>query len=152
MKHLSKQLLTVKANRPLLWFIPGPSRVIQASHIVFCHVLVRLKIEVLITADIADITTKLYWISVPVQSKQGLGRRVGGVEAGHPVAGVQGVHQGPAGVPVARHPAAIVVPPSFTIQKLSRLSTLVPKSGPVCSKLHLFLCFSCLPFDNSVSS
>ena len=119
-------LLTVKADRPLYWFVPGP--VLQTSDIIFRHILVCLKVEVLVLACVADIPVKLYGLTIPLKSKEGFLRRIRGVKTGHPFAGVKTVKQGPAGVPVAGHPTFVVVSSSLWIQELPRQATLVSQT------------------------
>ena len=121
--------LTVKADWPLCWFVPGP--ILQTSDIIFRHILVRLKVEVLILACVADIPVKLYGLTIPLKSKESFLRRIRGVKASHPFAGVKAVKQGPAGVPVASHPTLVVVSSSLWVQELPCQATLVSQTRAI---------------------
>ena len=115
--------LTVEAHRPLRWLVPSP--VIKASDIVFRHILVYLKVEVLILAGVADIPLELCGLAIPLKSKESFLRRFRRVEASNPLAGVKAVVQSPCRVPVTSHPTLVVVFSSLRVQKLPCKTTLV---------------------------
>ena len=81
--------LTVKTHWPLCWFVPGP--VLQTSDVIFRHIFVCLKVEIIILARVADIPVKLYGLTVPLKSKKSFLRRIRRIKTGHPFAGVKAV-------------------------------------------------------------
>ena len=118
--------LTVEAHWPIRWLVPSP--VIKARDIVFRHILVYLKVEVLILAGVADIPLKLCGLAIPLKSKESFLRRFRRVEASNPLAGVKAVVQSPCRVPVTSHPTLVVVSSSLWIQELPRQATLVSQT------------------------
>ena len=135
--------LTVETDGPLCWHIPGT--IFETSDIVFLHILVHLKVEVLILACVADISVELNWVAVPLEGNQGFLWRSWWVDASHPLAGVQSVCQGPARVPVASHPSVVVVPSCLGVQKPSSQTTLVTKAGAIGPHLNFLSRFFNLP-------
>ena len=85
--------LTVETDGPLCWHIPGT--IFETSDIVFLHILVHLKVEVLILAGVADIPVELCGLTIPLKSKESFLRRFRRVEASNPLAGVKVVVQSP---------------------------------------------------------
>ena len=136
--------LTAETDWPLRRHVPGT--IFETSDIVLLHILVHLKVEALILASVADISIELNRVAVPLEGNQGFFWRSWWVDASHPLAGVQGVRQGPARVPVASHPSVVVVSSSLGVKKSSSQATLVPKTGAIGAHLNFLSRFFNLPF------
>ena len=137
---MKKTALTAEANWPLIRFIPVAPW--HAGDVVLSHLSVHLKIQIIALTDIAHIGTEVHRVPVPCGGQQGASGRVRRVETLDPDALIQLLMQGPAGVPVTLHPPLWVLLLCLWVKELSSRATLIPQSGPIASKIQLFLRFS----------
>ena len=86
----------------------------------------------------------------PLRGHCEAGSLTGAVHLSNDNAGVQGVRQGPARVPVARHPPLVIMPSPFRVKKPSGQAASISKTGTIrshlfflCRLLNLPLCYVC---------
>ena len=127
---------TGDAYRPLHRQLPGP--VILARYVPLFHITVVFKVGVVRLAAVAGGVVELNGDAIVVGHQVGLDRWVRGVDAGDPLARVQGVKGGPGLVPVAAHPSHVVQLLRLRILKHPSETALVSEAYPV-SPLKPFL-------------
>ena len=117
------------ADRPLQGNLPGSVRV--ASYVPLLGVAVVLEVGVVRLAAVARGVEELDGDPVVVGHYVRLGGSVWGIDAGHPLARVQGVEGGPGLVPVALHRPHVVQLLCLRILEHPSEATLIAKADPV---------------------
>ena len=121
--------LTFDAFWPLEWFIPPSPR--ETGDVVTSHVPVPLKVEPLLSADIAHTVGEVDRRPIPDQGQVGVSRGQGRVETLHPHTGVQAAVGAPGDVPVAGHVFLCVGFILLFTEKLSCFATFISQLSSI---------------------
>ena len=121
--------LTFDAFWPLRRLIPLSPR--ETGDVVTSHIPVPLKVEPLLSADIAHTLGEVDRVPIPDQGQVGECWGQGRVETLHPHTGVQAAVGAPGGVPVAGHVSLCVGFILLFTEKLSCFATFISQLSSI---------------------